>query len=180
MSAADLIAPGFYGKLPATGDFVSRRLPGDFVRPWDRWLAQHLAPLIGAPFWPRSFALRFLTGPACFRAATGIILQSTDKVGRRFPLSIVALLPEASIGLVRADAWFAGIEEAGMRARLGELTPDELEAALTHLPVPSAEAGEEIVDGMAMWTAHSDIFDIDPRAPQATLQQLFAESWETS
>ncbi|RWF89350.1 MAG: DUF2094 domain-containing protein, partial [Mesorhizobium sp.] len=35
MSAADMILPGFYGKMPATGDFVSRRLPGDFVRIWD-------------------------------------------------------------------------------------------------------------------------------------------------
>jgi len=38
-----MILPGFYGKMPATGDFVTRRLPGDFVRVWDRWLAQHIA-----------------------------------------------------------------------------------------------------------------------------------------
>ena len=40
--------PGFYGKMPATGDFVTRRLSGDFVRAWDRWLAQHLVPLFGS------------------------------------------------------------------------------------------------------------------------------------
>ena len=180
MPREDLIVPGFYGKIPAAGDFVGRGLPADFVRRWDRWLAQHLAPLIGAPFWPRSFALRFLAGPACFEAATGIILQSNDKVGRSFPLSIVALFPGASIGLVRADAWFARIEEAGIRAQLGELTPDELEAALIHLPAPPAEAGEEIVDGMVMWTARSDLFDVDPQSPQATLEQLFAASWQIS
>ncbi|TIP92606.1 MAG: type VI secretion system-associated protein TagF, partial [Mesorhizobium sp.] len=28
--------------------------------------------------------------------------------------------------------------------------------------------------------AHSDIFDIDPQAPQATLEQILAASWETS
>ena len=27
---------GFYGKLPYVGDFVSRRLPGEFIRPWDQ------------------------------------------------------------------------------------------------------------------------------------------------
>ncbi|RUW25688.1 type VI secretion system-associated protein TagF, partial [Mesorhizobium sp. M4B.F.Ca.ET.013.02.1.1] len=47
-----MILPGFYGKIPATGDFVSRRLTGDFVRVWDRWLAQHLVPLIGLESWP--------------------------------------------------------------------------------------------------------------------------------
>ncbi|RUZ45616.1 DUF2094 domain-containing protein, partial [Mesorhizobium sp. M7A.F.Ca.US.007.01.1.1] len=26
MSAADMTLPGFYGKMPATGDFVTRRL----------------------------------------------------------------------------------------------------------------------------------------------------------
>ncbi|TIS08300.1 MAG: DUF2094 domain-containing protein, partial [Mesorhizobium sp.] len=29
------MSTGFYGKMPATGDFVTRRLPGDFVRVWD-------------------------------------------------------------------------------------------------------------------------------------------------
>src|SRR5690606_36950533 len=30
--------PGFYGKLPSRGDFVSRRLPADFIGQWDAWL----------------------------------------------------------------------------------------------------------------------------------------------
>ena len=36
------ILPGFYGKLPSIGDFVSRRLPSDFIRPWDQWLQETL------------------------------------------------------------------------------------------------------------------------------------------
>ncbi|WP_287206905.1 type VI secretion system-associated protein TagF [Mesorhizobium sp.] len=180
MSAADMILPGFYGKMPATGDFVTRRLPGDFVRIWDRWLAQHIVPLIGMETWPRTTALRFLAGPASFGGSAGIILQSADRVGRQFPLSVVAQLSEASIQLARAEAWFAGIEEAAFAAQQGEMTPDELDAALSVLPVPSVEPGEEVISDMVMWTAHSDIFDIDPLSPQATLEQIFAASWETS
>ena len=179
MSAEHLILPGFYGKLPTAGDFVTRRLPFDFVYSWDRWLAQQFAPLIGSQLWPHPAALRFLNGQASFGAAAGIILQSADKVGRQFPLSIVAQLPEVSIGLVRAEEWFASIEEAGACAQLGNMTPDELDATLTMLPMPSADADDEIVDGMVVWTAHSDIFDIDPDAPQATLEQVFARSRET-
>ena len=26
---------GWYGKLPASGDFVTRRLPPSFIEPWD-------------------------------------------------------------------------------------------------------------------------------------------------
>ncbi|TIX11933.1 MAG: type VI secretion system-associated protein TagF, partial [Mesorhizobium sp.] len=81
-----MILPGFYGKIPATGDFVSRRLTGDFVRVWDRWLAQHLVPLIGLESWPRATALHFLAGPSCFGASAGIVVQSADRVGRQFPL----------------------------------------------------------------------------------------------
>lgn len=75
MSAADLNVPGFYGKMPATGDFVTRRLPGDFVRVWDRWLAQHIVPLLGTEAWPESTALRFLAGPTSFGTSAGIVLQ---------------------------------------------------------------------------------------------------------
>ncbi|RWF51749.1 MAG: type VI secretion system-associated protein TagF [Mesorhizobium sp.] len=175
-----MILPGFYGKMPATGDFVTRRLPGDFVRIWDRWLAQHIVPLIGSEIWPRTTALRFLAGPAAFGASAGIILQSADRVGRQFPLSVVAQLPDASVQLARADAWFSRIEEAAIAAQQCELTPDELDAALAALQVPPVEAGGEVISEMVMWTAHSDIFDIDPQAPQATLEQIFAANWETS
>ena len=37
--------PGFYGKLPTAGDFVTRRLPPDFV--------QRLGSLDGAAIWRR-------------------------------------------------------------------------------------------------------------------------------
>ncbi|UVK41736.1 type VI secretion system-associated protein TagF [Mesorhizobium sp. AR10] len=175
-----MILPGFYGKMPATGDFVTRRLPGDFVRIWDRWLAEHIVPLFGQKFWPPATALRFLAGPNSFGASAGIILQSADRVGRQFPLSVVAQLPEAPVKLAYAEAWFSSIEEAAIAAQHGELTPDDLDAALTTLPVPTIEPGEELISDMVMWTAYSDIFDIDPQSPQATVEQILAASWETS
>ncbi|RVD39665.1 type VI secretion system-associated protein TagF [Mesorhizobium sp. M4B.F.Ca.ET.215.01.1.1] len=175
-----MILPGFYGKIPATGDFVSRRLTGDFVRVWDRWLAQHLVPLIGLESWPRATALRFLAGPSSFGASAGIVVQSADRVGRQFPLSIVAQLSKASFQLAHAEAWFAGIEETAIAAQQGGLTPDDLEAALTVLPVPPVEAGDEVVGDLVMWTTYSDFFDIDPQSPQPTLEQILAATWETS
>ncbi|WP_318528606.1 MULTISPECIES: type VI secretion system-associated protein TagF [unclassified Mesorhizobium] len=175
-----MILPGFYGKMPATGDFVTRRLPGDFVRSWDRWLAQHIVPLMSREGWPGSTALRFLAGPTSFGASVGIILQSADRVGRQFPLSVVAQLSEAPFQLAHAEAWFAGIEEAAIAAQHGELTPDELDTALAALPVPPVEPGSEIITDLVMWTAHSDIFDIDPQSPEETLEQILAASWETS
>ncbi|AZO51631.1 MAG: type VI secretion system-associated protein TagF [Mesorhizobium sp.] len=175
-----MILPGFYGKIPATGDFVSRRLTGDFVRVWDRWLAQQIVPLIGLETWRPDTALRFLAGPTLFGASAGIILQSADRVGRQFPLSVVARIAEAPLKLAYADAWFEGIEEAAFAAQRGERTPDELDAALTGLPVPAVDQYSDVIDDLVMWTARSDIFDVDAQEPQKTLEQIFAATWETS
>lgn len=174
MPAADLNIPGFYGKIPATGDFVCRRLPLDFVQPWDRWMAQYLAPLIGTEIWPDELALRFLSGSAGFGPAAGVILASADRVGRRFPLSLVALLTEAPVGMVSSgEAWFAGLEATGFGAQRGMLAAEDLHAALALLPAPSAAVGE-VVEEMVIWTAHSDVFDIDPKTPQTVLERLLS------
>ncbi|WP_027143727.1 type VI secretion system-associated protein TagF [Mesorhizobium sp. WSM3626] len=180
MSAADLILPGFYGKMPATGDFVTRRLPAGFVRVWDRWLSQHIVPMFGSEAWPHDKALRFLAGPATFGASAGLVLQSADRVGRRFPLSVVAQLAGPPLQLAYADTWFDSIEEAALAAQRGELTADELDAALAALPVPLVEQNGDVIDDLVMWTTHTDIFDIDGQAPQPALQQMLAASCETS
>ncbi|WP_292492430.1 type VI secretion system-associated protein TagF [Mesorhizobium sp.] len=180
MSTADLNVPGFYGKMPATGDFVTRRLPGDFVRGWDRWLAQHIVPLFGLEAWPPDTALRFLAGPASFGASAGIVVQSADRVGRQFPLGVVARLAVAPLKLAYADAWFEGVENAAFAAQRGELTPDALDAALIALHVPAVDEDGEVIDDLVMWTARTDIFDVDPQSPQPALEQIFAASWETS
>jgi type VI secretion system protein ImpM len=180
MSAPDLIVPGFYGKMPATGDFVTRRLPADFVRSWDRWLAQHIVPLFGLETWPQHIALRFLSGPGSFGAAAGIVVQSADRVGRKFPLSVVARLDEAPLKLAYADAWFENIEKAALAAQRSEMTPDELDAALAALPAPVVDREGDVIDDLVMWSAHTDIFDVDQQAPEPVLEQIFASHMEAN
>lgn len=177
MSTADLILPGFYGKLPTTGDFVTRRLPLDFVQSWDRWLAKHLAPLIGSELWDDSVALRFLSGASAFGPAAGVVLPSNDRIGRRFPLSIVSAVDTVFIEHARAaDGWFSHLETLGFAAQAGEFSPDELDGALLDSPLPAVEGGTEVIYGMVVWTAHSDLYDVDPEAPQAVLERLLAPS----
>ena len=33
---------GFFGKIPATGDFVAANLPRTFIDRWDRWISMEL------------------------------------------------------------------------------------------------------------------------------------------
>jgi len=180
MPAADLNIPGFYGKLPTAGDFVARRVAPEVVQPLDRWLARHLAPLIGTERWDEHTALRFLSGTAAFGQAAGIIVASRDRVGRRFPLTIMAGLDLASIALVRAEAWFQRIETLALAAQAGEFSPDELEGALVDLPLSTPDTDDEIIDGLLMWSDESDLFDIDPENPGEPLVHLLSPSRETS
>jgi type VI secretion system protein ImpM len=120
--------PGWYGKIPATGDFVARRMPASFSETWERWLQAALAASrqrLGAG-WQESYlsmpAWRFVLGPGVAKpnAWAGLMLPSVDAVGRCFPLTIAAALPSAGLDvaatLFAAAPWFAAIEAIALRA----------------------------------------------------------------
>ena len=114
--------PGWYGKLPTLGDFASRRLDGDFIDPWDRWLGEGLAAqreqlgagwldaYLGSPVWRFVLMPGVLPGPAGAAVLAGVLMPSVDKVGRYFPLTLVTRQEEDSLpaaqfaALVRAQA----------------------------------------------------------------------------
>lgn len=114
--------PGFFGKLPGHGDFLTRALPADFVRCWDDWLQASLSASRGqlgetwlelyltSPVW--CFAL---SAGVCGRAAVaGVLIPSVDRVGRYFPFTLACALPEACrpLGLWRTAAgWYLAAEE---------------------------------------------------------------------
>jgi type VI secretion system protein ImpM len=62
---------GWYGKLPALGDFASRRLAPEWIAQWDGWLAAGLHQLrVDAPdTWLNDYlaspAWRFALLPGC-------------------------------------------------------------------------------------------------------------------
>ncbi|MET0507237.1 MAG: type VI secretion system-associated protein TagF [Burkholderiaceae bacterium] len=119
--AAAAEAAGWFGKIPAVGDFVGRRLPEAFRGPWDRWLQdamalgdQRLGPswielYMTFPIW-RFLVPRGVLGP---QGWTGILLPSVDRVGRRFPLTIAqsATRVAAHGGLEAVERRLSGIAE---------------------------------------------------------------------
>ena len=102
---------GFYGKLPSHGDFLRRRVSDAFVDGWDAWLRECLASsrtALGAQWldvYLTSPAWRFVCAPgACGPAPVmGLLAPSVDQVGRYFPLTVVAELPD-DVCLVTAAA----------------------------------------------------------------------------
>lgn len=139
---------GLYGKLPARGDFLTRRLPHDFVAAWDAWLQDMLAgsrealgdawndAYLTFPIW------RFVlpAGTAGGTAMVGILLPSTDKVGRCFPLTLAMPLEALDRPFAQAlvaEHWFDQLDPLGYEA-LDETAPlDALDARLAAFaPIP--------------------------------------------
>lgn len=165
---------GFYGKLPARGDFVRCGLAGSFIAAWDAWAQVVLAgsqKIMGeawVPAWLEAPVWRFaLPGGLCgSTTVVGLFMPSVDRVGRFFPLCFACLDAgeTAENAAAHASAWLAQAEAAGRAALAEDLTPEEVMArmalptnALAHdeeLRVPEAEA-----DRGLWWTAGS------PRVP---------------
>jgi type VI secretion system protein ImpM len=99
---ADHPQPGWYGKLPGTGDFAQRRLPARFVSNWDRWLQSGFEYLRGVRQDWQSHYLEghvwfFQLGPSVIgpKPWIGVLVPSVDAVGRYFPLTIAMELMDA-------------------------------------------------------------------------------------
>lgn len=120
--AGDGSATGYYGKIPAKGDFITRDLPRSFVDPWDRWLQNaiaHSQQQLGADWldaYLTSPVWRFALSPGvCGNDVwAGVLIPSIDRVGRYFPFTLahrldwyanpVALLHDGQGWYERAEA----------------------------------------------------------------------------
>jgi type VI secretion system protein ImpM len=160
------LVPGWYGKLPALGDFATRRLPNDFVNQWDTWLQQSIAAsrshlgedwldiYMTSPIW--RFAL--FPGVCGARAWAGVIMPSVDKVGRYFPLTLTVALEaraETSMAIFTADAWYAALEDVALSVLRVDGSLDDLEGSLLRHPFPlsttNSDPGESELNKLMLW-----------------------------
>ncbi|HVJ51635.1 MAG TPA: type VI secretion system-associated protein TagF [Aliidongia sp.] len=150
--------PGYYGKVPARGDFVSRRLARSIVDPWDDWLQQAIQAsqeqlgsawidlYLVAPIW-RFVLAGGLCGPA---PLAGILMPSVDSVGRNFPLLIaVELPPQSSLGAVAggAGAWFEDAESMALDSLRDGFKLEDLDRPAVDLAAGAAAAGISGIPG---------------------------------
>lgn len=135
---------GWYGKLPAFGDFASRRLPQEFIGDFDAWLARSILAsremlgegwtqtYLDSPIW------RFLLPPGALGAGysetwAGVMMASVDRVGRHFPFIIAAPFTQGSDpsnNLPVMSRWWAGLEDAALEALQHDLDGDAVDAEL--------------------------------------------------
>lgn len=106
---------GAFGKIPSVGDFFRINAPPGFASIWDEWLQRCLVSgahaygtrwdelYMSVPIW--RFGLS--PGVAGQGAVMGVLMPSVDRVGRRFPLTLMASLPDDAKVI---DAHFADEE----------------------------------------------------------------------
>ena len=122
MNLADnYLAVGFYGKIPANGDFVSRYLSAgtqELLENWvgrvmmasreqlaEKWLPTYLT----SPIW--RFALP--AGVLSEHAYKGVFIPSVDKVGRYYPMILCQPTEASPLQLYCADQeWYTKAESA--------------------------------------------------------------------
>jgi type VI secretion system protein ImpM len=144
---------GFFGKLPARGDFVTRRLTRDFTDPWDGWLqdavamsAQQLGEewldtYLTAPIW------RFLLSPGiCGQLPMlGVMMPSVDRVGRYFPLTLAVTVADRAApvkAMLCAAAWFDAVEQLALSALEDDADLDRIDRQAEAIAPPSPDAAD--------------------------------------
>ena len=114
---------GWYGKIPAAGDFVYRRLPRPVITAWDMWLQQSFAQRrrasqmmgdeaqLSGQIW--QFLLPSGVGQGWLQA--GCIAPSRDRVGRQYAVVAMMLLDPASW----QEQWASPLDTAYAQMRAG-------------------------------------------------------------
>lgn len=159
MSDAALIdvgVPGWFGKMPNVGDFVSRRLPDGFVRRWDTWLQRGLAlaRAEAGEAWLDGYLVapvrRFWIAPGLLGRSGwgGVLMPSVDRVGRHFPLTIAQPSQGLAAALAARD-WYRKLDAAARQVLDLEFTIADLEETLAAIARADAEGVDETARALA-------------------------------
>jgi len=165
---------GLFGKLPSHGDFLRRRASDKFVDVWDAWLRECLAESRTAL--GERWVDIYLTSPAwrfvCAAGACGpvpvigLMVPSVDRVGRFFPLTLVAELPD-DVSVVAAANGATAFFDSAEQLLIETLASEEIDFpqfdeevlhlvdALQGLTVPPVlldpAAGAVVAEGGQAW-----------------------------
>ncbi|WP_432464168.1 type VI secretion system-associated protein TagF [Agarivorans sp. QJM3NY_33] len=113
MSSQPISGFGYFGKVPARGDFIQGHLPNDFVSAWREWLQavtavsreqlgeQWLDRYLTSPIW--HFALS--AGVSGESAMGGTLMPSVDQVGRHFYFTMAKPVNVQPVSLWQQREW---------------------------------------------------------------------------
>jgi type VI secretion system protein ImpM len=144
-------AAGWFGKMPALGDFASRRLPTQWIDSWDGWLQHELVrsrAALGDDQWLSLYLVapvrRFwlASGLLAPPAWLGVLMPSVDSVGRHFPFTLATALPAGHDELVDAlanDNWLDAADAVARQVLDPAFDVASLEQAVHEMPALHGE-----------------------------------------
>jgi type VI secretion system protein ImpM len=152
-----------YGKLPTKRDFIALGVSRDFLNAWEPWLQSGVSAsqatlgeqwhkaFLRAPIW------RFwLGGDLCGVSTVGAFMPSLDKVGRYFPLTLLASADEGAVipppEINAQDAWFKSAEDFLIATLDHETTFEAVVQNLGQLAMPIQ------IEPLNKSTADADLF----------------------
>jgi type VI secretion system protein ImpM len=151
---------GWFGKVPALGDFVARRLPNAFRDRCDRWLSAGMVE--GQRRFGTEWTERYLAFPiwrfAWFEQGAsdgcwaGLLAPGADRVGRLFPLVValpVDLTGERGMRLDALDSLLSRLENQVMTL-LTDDDVDRFDLELQRASGPGASDDASAVDSIAV------------------------------
>ena len=110
---------GYFGKVPARGDFIQSHLPSDLVASWSEWLQAVIAVsreqqgerwldcYLTSPIW--HFALS--AGVCGESAIAGTLMPSVDQVGRHFYFTMAKPINQVPVDVWQQREWSELSEE---------------------------------------------------------------------
>ena len=149
--------PGFFGKVPSHGDFVSRRLPGSFLDCWDVWLQESVSQSRGqledqwldyyltSPLW--HFALS--SGVCGDSGWAGVLMPSVDRVGRYFPLTLGARFDPHRCpvdAIASYTGWYGELERLALPCLEEEFDLEAFDEGLKALGPPLADVPDSAAE----------------------------------
>jgi type VI secretion system protein ImpM len=141
----------WYGKLPGTGDFASRRLDSDQIETIDAWLTDIMVALrahdpegwlnayLASPSWRFAWLPGAAPAPLYGRTWIGVVMPSVDSVGRYFPLIFLhglEQMPSAATEVEALMTWLTRLDDIAAAALGEDWVIDQLESALSALGLP--------------------------------------------
>ena len=186
---------GAFGKIPSVGDFFRIHAPPGFASIWDEWLQRCLVSgahaygshwdelYMSVPIWRFSLSAG-VAGPA---AIMGVLMPSVDRVGRRFPLTLMGALAE---GAPVIQAHFADhetydkLETIALSVLDDDISKDALEDKLSSVARAEQEPSAtcRVTPGAAVVCKGTSPQDLLPSMTAGLLARTFQSPtvWSTS
>ncbi len=173
---------GAFGKMPSLGDFFRLDTPNGFVRVWDTWLqsAMMIAAEAGGDAWDDQYMSapiwRFTLSPGLAGAqkVTGVLMPSVDRVGRRFPLALMAVVPNegpAALDHLTQTAMFEKLEDVALSVLEDGVDRDHLAASLADVILPETRHSPPLRrSGTALVLSHSEQKCIAPELASGLME----------